>query len=125
MARGIFPQDFFPGRGGDEIALLERHLNEMSSKIRDNVRQIVDEKGKADSILRCMIEGVLVLDPSGKEVAFIPTGESQPDAKEPTGMPSNATFGLGRESKTLYVTVDKSLYRIPLKVEGFHIPFEK
>ena len=66
VARGIFPQDFFPGRGGDEIALLERHLNEMSSKIRDNVRQIVDEKGKADSILRCMIEGVLVLDPKGK-----------------------------------------------------------
>ena len=66
LARGIFPQDFFPARGGDEIAMLERHLNEMSSKIRDNVRQIVDEKGKADSILRCMIEGVLVFDPKGK-----------------------------------------------------------
>jgi gluconolactonase len=69
--------------------------------------------------------GVLVIDPSGKEVAFIPTGASQPDAKEPVGMPSNVTFGLGAESKVLYVTVDKSLYRIPLKVDGYHIPFQK
>ncbi len=62
--------------------------------------------------------GVLVIDPHGKEVAFIPTGRSQPDAKEPVGLPSNVTFGIGAESKVLYVTVDKSLYRIPLKVEG-------
>ena len=38
----------------------------MSLKIRDNVRQIIGEKEKADSILRCMIEGVLVLDPKGQ-----------------------------------------------------------
>jgi gluconolactonase len=69
--------------------------------------------------------GVLVLDPTGKEVAFIPTGPSQAGAKEPTGMPSNVTFGIGEESKTLYVTVDKSLYRIKLKVDGYHIPFAK
>ena len=66
VARGNFPQNFFPQRGGDEIALLERHLNDMSLNIRDNVRQIVGEKEKADSILRCMIEGVLVLDPKGQ-----------------------------------------------------------
>ncbi len=56
----------FPPHGGDEISLLERHLNDMSLKIRDNVGQIVGEKEKADSILRCMIEGVLVLDPKGQ-----------------------------------------------------------
>ena len=69
--------------------------------------------------------GVLVIDPTGKEVAFIPTGPSQPGSKEPVGLPSNVTFGRGDESNVLYVTVDKSLYRIPLKVEGFHIPFHK
>jgi gluconolactonase len=68
--------------------------------------------------------GVLVVDPSGKEVAFLPTGPSQPEAKEPKGIPSNVCFGLGDESKTLYCTVDTSLYRIRLKVDGFHIPFE-
>ncbi|MBL8792930.1 MAG: SMP-30/gluconolactonase/LRE family protein [Planctomycetia bacterium] len=69
--------------------------------------------------------GVLVIDPSGKEVAFIPTGASQPDAKEPVGLPSNVTFGIGDDSKTLYVTVDKSLYRIPLRVAGHPQPFQK
>jgi two-component system phosphate regulon sensor histidine kinase PhoR len=66
VAQGHFPQNFFPPRGGDEIALLERHLNDMSLKIRGNLQQIIGEKEKADSILRCMIEGVLVLDTKGQ-----------------------------------------------------------
>jgi two-component system phosphate regulon sensor histidine kinase PhoR len=66
VARGHFPQNFFPGRGRDEIAVMEQHLNEMSLKIRDYLQQIIGEKEKADSILRCMIEGVLVLDPKGQ-----------------------------------------------------------
>ena len=61
-----FRRIFSRRTAGDEIALLERHLNDMSLKIRDSVRQIVGEKEKADSILRCMIEGVLVLDPKGQ-----------------------------------------------------------
>lgn len=69
--------------------------------------------------------GVLVIDPNGKEVAFIPTGKPQPGAKEPVGIPSNVTFGIGDESKTLYVTVDKSLYRARLNVEGHRKPFER
>jgi two-component system phosphate regulon sensor histidine kinase PhoR len=66
LAQGSYPQNFFPTRHRDEIALLERHLNEMSSKIRDNVQQITGEKEKTESILRSMIEGVLVLDPKGQ-----------------------------------------------------------
>lgn len=70
--------------------------------------------------------GVLVINPEGKEVAFIPTGLPQSaDTKEPVGIPSNVTFGIGEESKTLYITVDKSLYRIPLKVEGFRLAATK
>lgn len=63
--------------------------------------------------------GVQVIDPTGKEVAFLPTGPAQPGAKSPTGLPSNVTFGRGADRRTLYVTVDTSLYRIPLKMEGF------
>jgi sugar lactone lactonase YvrE len=69
--------------------------------------------------------GVLVVDPAGKELAFIATGPSQPEDKlagEPVGLPSNCEFGIGRESKMLYVTIDKSLYRIGLSVDGYHIP---
>src|SRR5918996_3484452 len=66
LSSGSYPQNFFPDRGTDEIALLEQHLNEMSTRIRNNLQQIIGEKEKADSILRCMIEGVLVLDPRGQ-----------------------------------------------------------
>jgi gluconolactonase len=69
--------------------------------------------------------GVWVADPSGKELAYIPTAVSQAGVKEPKGIPANVTFGLGDESKVLYVTVDQSLYRIRLKIDGWHIPFEK
>jgi gluconolactonase len=69
--------------------------------------------------------GVMVIDTAGREVAFLPTGPPQPGAKEPKGMPSNVDFGVGEESNVLYVTVDKSLYRIRLKVDGYHIPWAK
>jgi gluconolactonase len=86
----------------------------------------VDAKGNLYLAVRSLRRpGIWVLDPDGKEIAYIPTGPSQPGAKEPKGIPSNCCFGVGDESKVLYVTVDVSLYRIPLKVEGYHIPFEK
>jgi gluconolactonase len=69
--------------------------------------------------------GVQVIDPDGKEVAFIPTGPSQSGAKNPKGIPSNVTFGRGKESKVLYVTIDTSLYRIPLKIDGYHVKPER
>jgi two-component system phosphate regulon sensor histidine kinase PhoR len=66
VAKGSFPQNFFRRKHRDEIDLVEEHLNEMSLRIRDNIDQVVAEKEKVDSILRCMIEGVLVLDPKGQ-----------------------------------------------------------
>ncbi len=69
--------------------------------------------------------GVLILNPDGKELGFIPTGPSQPGVGEPKGLPSNVDFGIGDESHMLYVTVDKSLYRIPLNAKGYHIPWAR
>ncbi len=69
--------------------------------------------------------GVLVVNPKGKEVAFIPTGPADQSAKNAVGLPSNCDFGIGDESNVLYITVDHSLYRIRLLAEGYHIPFEK
>lgn len=63
--------------------------------------------------------GLLIVDPNGKEVAFLPTGpENQEGAKQPEGLPSNCTFGIGEEAHTLYVTIGFSLYRIRLKTHG-------
>jgi gluconolactonase len=69
--------------------------------------------------------GVLVIEPTGKEVAFIKTGEPQEGVREPVGNPSNVDFGTGEECNVLYITVDKSLYRIRLNATGYHIPWER
>jgi len=65
VAKGSFPRTFFRHKHQDEIDLLEQHLNEMSVRIRENIEQVLAEKEKVDSILRCMVEGVLVLDSHG------------------------------------------------------------
>jgi gluconolactonase len=84
----------------------------------------VDELGNIYLTVRSAKRpGVLVVDGEGNEVAHIPTGPSnqQPTEEQPlVGLPSNVEFGIGDESNVLYITVDLSLYRIPLKVRGFH-----
>jgi gluconolactonase len=58
--------------------------------------------------------GIYVYSPEGKEVAYIKTE-----------MPTNVGFGRGKESKTLYITAGKSLYRIKLNREGYQLPAKK
>ena len=55
--------------------------------------------------------GVHVLSPTGEELAYIATE-----------MPTNVGFGRGAESKTLYITAGKSLYRIRTNQEGYQLP---
>ncbi len=65
VSRGSFPLPIPIGRE-DEISLLERNLNEMSRSIQEKIKGVVGEKEKVDSILRCMTEGVLVVDTRGR-----------------------------------------------------------
>lgn len=72
--------------------------------------------------------GVMVVDSTGKELAFISTGVTEPGPKpgdEAAGLPSNCEFGIGDGSKTLYVTIDKGLYSIDLSIDGYHIPWQR
>jgi gluconolactonase len=55
--------------------------------------------------------GICVYSPQGKELAYIKTE-----------IPTNVGFGRGAESKTLYITAGKSLYRIGLNKEGYQLP---
>ncbi len=64
--------------------------------------------------------GVMVIDPQGKEVAFIATGAANQASDKVVGLPSNVEFGVGDELNVLYITVDLSLYRITLKARGHH-----
>jgi gluconolactonase len=86
----------------------------------------VDRQGRIYLASRTLKRpGILVIDPAGREVAFIPTGAANQSAdKPPVGIPSNVTFGVGPEKHILYVTIDVSLYRIPLKSEGY-VPWGK
>ncbi len=71
----------------------------------------IDVKGNIYAAVRVSYRhGIGVLTPGGRERAFIPTKD----------LPTNCCFGIGDEASTLYVTAGGGLYRIRLKVDGFH-----
>ena len=88
----------------------------------------VDAEGHIYLTIRCNRRpGVLVIDPDGLQVAHIPTGpanQKPTKARGPVGLPSNVEFGRGAGANYLYVTVDKSLYRIRLKVKGHFVQYD-
>lgn len=55
--------------------------------------------------------GICVYSPEGKELAYIKTE-----------VPTNVCFGRGEESRTLYITAGRSLYRIRLGRDGYQLP---
>jgi gluconolactonase len=86
----------------------------------------IDEQGNLYLAQRSLRRpGILVLDPTGREIGFLPTGPSQPGSTRPVGLPSNCCFGAGDEKSTLYITIDVSLYRIRVKNRGAAHPWEK
>lgn len=66
--------------------------------------------------------GIVIVDPGGKELGFVATGAPGQEGSEVIGLPSNCAFGIGSESNVLYVTVDKRLYRVRLRHDGFRRP---
>jgi gluconolactonase len=56
--------------------------------------------------------GICVYSPDGKEMAYIPT----------PALPTNAGFGRGEESRTLYITAGGSLYKIRVARSGYQLP---
>jgi gluconolactonase len=90
----------------------------------DGIR--VDEEGNLYIAARSLKRpGILVVDPLGLELAFLPTGPANQTGlfDDWQGIPSNVEFGKGAESDVLYVTIDKSLYRIRVAKKGFHPRF--
>jgi gluconolactonase len=83
----------------------------------------VDREGHLYLAIRSLAKpGILVIDPKGNERAFLPTGPTHQKGlfEDWKGIPSNVEFGIGTDSNLLYVTIDKSLYRIRLKTHGLH-----
>ena len=73
---------------------------------------VVDREGNLYVAVRDVTRpGIYVYSPKGKELAYIETE-----------VPTNVGFGRGAESRTLYITAGKSLYRIGVKQEGYQLP---
>lgn len=81
----------------------------------------VDQAGRLFLASRTLKRpGILVLDPTGNEVDFLPTGAlDQSEDPPPQGIPSNCEFGRGDEASMLYVTAGQSLYRVRTNTQGF------
>ncbi|MFN7803658.1 MAG: SMP-30/gluconolactonase/LRE family protein [Planctomycetaceae bacterium] len=58
--------------------------------------------------------GICVYSPEGKELAYLPTE-----------VPTNVGFGRGKDANLLYITAGKSLYRVRVNREGYHLPAAK
>lgn len=55
--------------------------------------------------------GIYVYSPAGKELAYLKTE-----------VPTNLDFGRGRDENLLYITAGKSVYRIRVNRQGYHLP---
>jgi gluconolactonase len=83
----------------------------------------IDSKGNIYISCRSLARpGLMIVDPQGKKLAFLPTGPTQQTGgfDDWRGIPSNVEFGPSTDGQTamLYVTVDRSLYRVPVKQTG-------
>jgi gluconolactonase len=83
----------------------ERGIDGMSVDAKGNIWGMAGSGDKG---------GLYVFSPEGKQLAFVPTTET----------PTNCCFG-GKDRKMLYVTAGKSLYRMPVNVEGFALFWPK
>lgn len=83
----------------------------------------VDSEGNIYMASRSLARpGIIVIDPEGKELAFLETGPHNQTGlfEDWKGIPSNVEFGVGEDANSLYVTIDKGLYRMRTKKRGFH-----
>lgn len=83
----------------------------------------VDTEGNVYLSCRSLARpGIMVVDPNGKELSFVETGPRNQKGlfDDWKGIPSNVEFGVGEDAHSLYVTIDKGLYRIHANTRGFH-----
>ncbi len=62
-------------RTNDEIGALSRGLNYMAQRLRDNIRQITEERNKVKAILTSMNDGVIAVDRNGDILLVNPAVE--------------------------------------------------
>ena len=81
----------------------------------------VDAAGNIYAACRSLARpGVMVIDPGGKRLAYLPTGPANQKGllDDWRGIPSNVEFGIADDNHSLYITLDKSLCRIRTRQRG-------
>lgn len=71
-----------PTEGNDEIGELAHAFNVLSDNLEKNIEALLGEKGKLDSMLSSMAEGVIALDREGKLIRLNPSAEQLLGIKE-------------------------------------------
>lgn len=71
----------------------------------------IDVEGRIYAARPATDRGVYVYAPDGRELAFVRT----------PAQPTNAAFGIGAESKTLFVTAGGSVFRLHTTAPGYHV----
>ena len=101
----------FPINKNGTVELQNKHVLADFGKETGTDGMTIDVKGNIYAAVRTASRfGIVVFTPSGKEIAYIPT----------PALPTNCSFGNGKESAMLYITAGTGLYRIQLKTNGYH-----
>ena len=74
MANGDFSKIKEP-ESGDEISLLANKFNYMGSRLKDTLSEISQEKGKLETLLQNMSDGVIAFDENGELIHANPSGQ--------------------------------------------------
>ncbi len=117
-AKADLEEGFEPGR----MTLNSFHVNRRGELSRRKVLHdfggetgvdgmTVDRDGRIYAAVRSASRfGIVIFTPDGEELAYIETPE----------LPTNVSFGRGKEIHTLYITAGKGFYRILTKATGYH-----
>ena len=101
----------FPIKKNGTVDLKEKKVIADFGKETGTDGMTIDVRGNIYAAVRAASRfGIVVYSPPGKELAYIPT----------PALPTNCSFGNGKESAMLYVTAGTGLYRIQLKEDGYH-----
>ena len=112
----------FPLDGRGRVCGPRRTLVDFGSENgADGMR--VDTQGNLYLAVRSLARpGIMVINPDGKELAFLETEprHQQGPFADLKGIPSNLEFGTGDDADSLYLTIDRGLYRVRVNTRGFH-----
>lgn len=117
-AKADIETDFEPGRMTLNAFKVNRHGELSRRRILHDFGDetgvdgmTVDQSGRIYAAVRSASKfGIFIFSQKGEQLGYIETPE----------LPTNASFGRGPESHTLYITAGKGFYRIKTKATGYH-----